>query len=655
MAGNKGAQKAASCSHPKTIIGDWDRFVKTTESMRAEEELRASEEKYRTIVENSNEGILVIDQDFNVTFSNQKFADMVGYTVEELLSGNLFKFIDRESIDLVYTNLEKRRAGIALMSDFKLRHKNGSVIWVISKTSPLFDRNCSYTGAVCFVTDISERMRVEKALRESESSLALAQKIAHLGSWERDLKTNEMKWSEEAYNLYGLKSGEYIPDYKSFISFVHPEDREIPRRSSNVALDEGKQYSADYRIVRADGTIRFVHAESNIIIKDENGIPIKMFGTIQDITDRKFTEHVLCESEERLQLCAATAQMGMFDWDILNDRHVWSPETYKIYGLPPDMPLSLDYMMGAIYPGDRQDAILAAGLDPAGPGEYSMEYRIFRASDGAIRWIYVKARVFFAGEGADRRAVRVLGAIQDITERKLAEEALSDAKTRAELYLDLMGHDINNMHQIALGYLELARDTYMDAGQQEFLDKSIEVLQRSTRLIKNVSKLQKLQEGVLQKWIMDLCPVLADIQREYGAIPAKPIILNFNGYTHCDVWANELLNDVFSNLVTNAIKHTGDRANISIILENVKENDCYYYRVSVEDNGPGIPDNFKGVIFNRMLKGTKKAKGMGLGLYLVKSLVDSYSGRVWVEDRVPGDHMKGAKFVVMLPAADQKP
>jgi signal transduction histidine kinase len=75
--------------------------------------------------------------------------------------------------------------------------------------------------------------------------------------------------------------------------------------------------------------------------------------------------------------------------------------------------------------------------------------------------------------------------------------------------------------------------------------------------------------------------------------------------------------------------------------------------VTVEDNGPGIPDGFKGRVFNRMLKGNDKSKGMGLGLYLVKSLVESYRGHVWVEDRVPGDHSKGAKFVAMMPVAGQ--
>jgi signal transduction histidine kinase len=112
------------------------------------------------------------------------------------------------------------------------------------------------------------------------------------------------------------------------------------------------------------------------------------------------------------------------------------------------------------------------------------------------------------------------------------------------------------------------------------------------------------------------------------------------------------LYDVFANLVSNAINHTGDGTNIAIVLEREEENDGRYWRVSVEDDGPGIPDDIKGRIFDRMLKGTTTAKGTGLGLYLVKSLVESYGGRAWVEDRMPGDHSKGTRFVVMLPEAE---
>jgi signal transduction histidine kinase len=213
-----------------------------------------------------------------------------------------------------------------------------------------------------------------------------------------------------------------------------------------------------------------------------------------------------------------------------------------------------------------------------------------------------------------------------------------------------MGHDINNMHQVALGYLELARDMPPGEKQAEFLEKPVEVLQRSAQLIQNVRKLQKLREGVFQTKDVDVREVLAQVQNELGSMPGKTITLNMNGHGHCTVRANELLHDVFANLVNNAIKHTGNETNINVEVDVVTDNGCRHCRVAVEDDGPGIPDDMKYTLFDRVLKGTSKAKGMGLGLYLVKTLVDSYGGRVWVEDRVPGDRTKGARFVVMLPA-----
>jgi signal transduction histidine kinase len=147
--------------------------------------------------------------------------------------------------------------------------------------------------------------------------------------------------------------------------------------------------------------------------------------------------------------------------------------------------------------------------------------------------------------------------------------------------------------------------------------------------------------------------VLADVHREFDAMPDRAITLNLNNCEHCYVRANELLHDVFANLVSNAIKHTGDQSDITVDLYVREEDGGRHCLTIVEDNGPGIPDEFKGRIFNRMLHGTDKAKGMGLGLYLVKSLVESYGGRVWVEDRVYGDHAKGARFIVMLPALEK--
>jgi PAS domain S-box-containing protein len=323
-----------------------------------------------------------------------------------------------------------------------------------------------------------------------------------------------------------------------------------------------------------------------------------------------------------------------------------SPSSGRILGYPADSLLGkspLDY----IHPDDRE--LVRTSLDGVRHKTNSgkpTEFRI-RKADG--KYLYVESiGVNMIGvPGVDGIVITT----RPITERKQAEEELKTAKAQAELYLDLMGHDINNMHQIALGYLELARELKADEAGNEFIDKPMEVLQRSTRLIRNVRKLQQLREGILPIDCVDVCAVLEDVRREFGSVPDRDITLNTNGCKHCHVLANELLHDVFANLVSNAIKHTGGRAKIVISLDTMAENGNGNCRVTVEDNGPGIPDNFKARIFNRMLKGTDKAKGMGLGLYLVKSVVDSYGGRVWAEDRVHGDHTKGAKFVVLLPAA----
>ncbi|CAJ36574.1 PAS domain-containing sensor histidine kinase [Methanocella arvoryzae] len=240
---------------------------------------------------------------------------------------------------------------------------------------------------------------------------------------------------------------------------------------------------------------------------------------------------------------------------------------------------------------------------------------------------------------------------RDLTEYIRSDEELLKAKLQAELYLDLMGHDINNMHQIALGYMELARCRYTgpDPGRNEFLDKSIEVLQRSSQLIQNVRKLQKLHKGELRTAAVDVPAVLAGVQGEFEAATGRRITLNLNGHQHCYARANELLHDVFANLVGNAVKYAGERAEIIVDMDVIEENGKRCCRVIVEDNGPGIPDEAKDAVFYRIGKST--SHGMGLGLYIVKSLVEGYGGKVSVGDRVIGDHTRGARFVVMLPAA----
>jgi len=260
---------------------------------------------------------------------------------------------------------------------------------------------------------------------------------------------------------------------------------------------------------------------------------------------------------------------------------------------------------------------------------------------------------------ADSRQLSLLvNGLWRIIARKRAEDEVMAAKQQAELYLDLMGHDISNMHQIVMGQLELARETLdetgsLSAGDRELIDTSLETLGRSAKLIDNVRKLQKLRSGELKAEVIDLDDLLSNIVGEFEPlVPAGSIILTVHGSHR--VMANILLHDVFSNLAGNAIKHfAGGNIKINIMLETADVTGANYCRVSIEDNGPGVPDLMKDKIFNRLQRGVTKARGMGLGLYLVKALIESYDGMIWVEDRVKGDHTKGARFVVMLPAVEK--
>ncbi len=422
-----------------------------------------------------------------------------------------------------------------------------------------------------------------------------------------------------------------------FYEVIHPDFRDnVRKRGLRIMEDEMAKSRIETKVVRKDGMERWIDASSSHIVYD--GRPAGMV-IAMDITEHKRSEMTLKASESFLNNIFSSFQDGISILDPNLNIIGVNPIVERWYG---------EGILGKkcyqVYHGRSQPCDLCPSIRAI--REKTMQKEIHHDLRGWSE-IYSFPMINDKGEVSG-----VIEHVRDIDERMQAEEELIEAKTQAELYLDLMGHDINNLHQIALGYLELAREKRLEADQREFLDKPIEVLQRSAQLIQNVRKIQKLHDGVLRSELVDVCQLLVDVQKAYGSMPHKQVTLNLNGYEHCTVSANELLYDVFSNLVSNAIKHTGDHADIVVDLDVVRNQGIRYCRVMVEDDGPGIPDDFKGKVFNRMLKGSKTAKGMGLGLYLVKSLVESYGGRVWVEDRVLGDHIKGARFVVLLPAID---
>jgi PAS domain S-box-containing protein len=258
----------------------------------------------------------------------------------------------------------------------------------------------------------------------------------------------------------------------------------------------------------------------------------------------------------------------------------------------------------------------------------------------------------------DHNLLATIAQGQDITRRKQAEKELEESKVQAELYLDLMGHDISNMHQIIMMQMEIAQEIFNTDGKlecedREIIDSSARTLEKAARLIDNVRKLQKLRSGEYKLEAVDLAATLNDVLKDYSSIPGREITIKYSPDGKWLVLANPLLRDVFSNLVDNAVKHSGDPLEIVVDVKKTGLNGTSYYRVAIEDNGNGIPDDKKEEVFHRFRQGQTKARGTGLGLYLVKSLVEGFGGYVEIQDRVLRDYTKGTRFLVYLPVIEE--
>jgi signal transduction histidine kinase len=240
---------------------------------------------------------------------------------------------------------------------------------------------------------------------------------------------------------------------------------------------------------------------------------------------------------------------------------------------------------------------------------------------------------------------------REIEARKQIEKALRDARDQAELYVDLISHDIGNMNQAVMGYLELALELINPRGnERELIERPLKVVDSSSRLIDNVRKLQRAQSGEIPSRACDLSGALEEIIAGNSRVPGREVEIIYTPAKGCFVMANELLKDVFSNIVENSIKHSSGPVAINIRVTTRKCDTGAYHLVSIEDNGPGITDVRKKIVFMSFAQNRDRPTRRGFGLHMVKTLVEIFHGRVWIEDRIAGDHTKGTRFVVMLPS-----
>ena len=394
---------------------------------QAEAELQKNLSLLTSSFEATTDGILIVDRDNTIVTYNRRFiemwqipneiinsrdnADAVNYVLEQL--SNAEDFVN--TTKFLTANPECKNLDL-------LKFKDGKIYERYSHPQ-IMDGNV--VGRVLSFRDITERERTENTLRESESLLAAAQRITHLGSWELvlteldDLNNNEVRWSDETYRIFGYEPGQIKASNEVFYNATHPDDRTRISEVLFEAIEQRKAYHIEHRIILPDGSERFVYGQAELTFDRQTGKPIKLLGTVQDITERKRADDALRESENKFRMLVENTSEGLLQVDTDDHTQFINNRFCEMIGYSADELINKDWTQ--ILLDDEGRNLIGLANERRRKG-ISDRYEIkLRKKSGELFWVIVGGAPMVDPEG---KIIGSMGVFSDITERKRAEEQL---------------------------------------------------------------------------------------------------------------------------------------------------------------------------------------------------------------------------------------
>ncbi len=460
-------------SAPSGVGGVLVAAVEISQSVKAEQTLRATQERYQMAREVAGVvGAWEWDMKADKVYADARYAEL--HNVDPALAEAglpVAAFIpalhpdDRDRVRAVAQGSAAR--GESFSEEYRLTQADGSIRWVYTRGQAYLDADGQPARNTGVIIDVTERKKAEAELAAARVDLDLAAQAAGLGRWVLRPNVNQRHWDARTRAIFGLTEHE-PPSTARFLSLVHPDDRETVRDAMAAATDPGGPgtINLDYRIRRAnDGALRWIEVFGQAFFED--GVCTRFVGVVSDVTDRREAVDRLVRQEETLRLAIDAADVGTWDHDLETGEVRLSDRCYAMFGVTPGEPVTHETLMPFTHPADvvRVQEAVARALDPAIRADYAIEFRVNGRDDHVERWLSAKGEVSFDNEGRPRR---FLGAVVNITERK-----------RAELHLRLLVNELNHRVKNSLATIQaIAAQSFngqreMDEAKEAFSNRIV--------------------------------------------------------------------------------------------------------------------------------------------------------------------------------------
>jgi PAS domain S-box-containing protein len=634
-----------------------------------------------------------------LVYVNRQVAEILGYTQEELQAKPLQSLLqqmhheDFVRLSSHFKNLNSSRDGEVITFEFQYPQANGEWRWLCSYDTVLRRTSEGLPQRILgIIQDITEQRRTEVALRQSKQKFELAAAAVNCLIYDWDFQRQVVERTQGLTQILGYKVEEAEPTKKWWKSRIHPEDQASVSEQFRVSMAQGNRFRMEYRVRHKDSRYLWVE-DQGFGVRDAAGRLVRIVGTVIDISDvydelrlRKQAEIDLKESEEQIRITTTAANLGMWFWNLTADELVWTQKCKALFGFSPDAEITYEVFLNSLHPEDRQRTHEAVTCALENKTEYNIEYRTIW-SDGSVHWIAAKGGAFYDGEG---KPVRMMGTAQDISQTKQLEielrqqaEELNQINNIKDQFLAILSHELRSPLNPILGWAKLLKTRKFD---EKATYRALDTIERNAKLqiqlIDDLLDVSRVLRGklTLNFAAVELTSVIdAAVETVRLSAEAKSIQLT----TQLDSNIAQILGDsyrlqqVVGNLLTNAVKFTPQGGRVEVRLSFVKggqgdeDDGCevslkvqktklrtqnsalqtqHQALIQVIDTGFGISPEFLPHVFEYFRQAdsstTRKFGGLGLGLAIVRHLVELHGGTVNADS--PGEG-KGATFTVKLP------